>query len=142
MYMSLAVRIMSSSYDILLAYFNYQNIRCLTHIIFLHRCDHSQTIREAMRLHCVSKEHSFILFLTICNVHIVTLLYYLLSQLQCSSMLFADYLVLCENARKQAEGQLELWRKVIENKGQQGARQNIYHCLPVMTVKLNLLKKR
>ena len=31
-------------------------------------------------------------------------------------MLFADDLVLCENTRKQAEEQLKVWRKAIENK--------------------------
>ena len=33
------------------------------------------------------------------------------------AMLFADDLVLCENTREEAEEQLELWRKTIQNKG-------------------------
>ena len=33
------------------------------------------------------------------------------------TMLFANDLVACENTHEQAEEQLELWRKAIENKG-------------------------
>ena len=60
------------------------------------------------------------------------------------AMLFADDLVLCENARKEAEEQLELWeeRSRIRDCESAGARQNIYHHLHAMTVKLNLVKKR
>ena len=38
------------------------------------------------------------------------------------AMLFADDLVLCEKTREEAEEQLELWRKAIENKGLQVSR--------------------
>ena len=59
------------------------------------------------------------------------------------AMLFADDLVICKNTHGQTEEQLELWRKAIENDCESaGARQNTYHRLPVMTVKLNLVEKR
>ena len=45
-------------------------------------------------------------------------------------MLFADDLVLCENTRKQAEEQLELWRKVIENKGLRVGRSKTEYLPP------------
>ena len=56
-------------------------------------------------------------------------------------------MLLCENTREQAEEHLESWRMAIENKGQRhcesaGARQNVYHRLPVMAVKLILVEKK
>ena len=53
-------------------------------------------------------------------------------------------MILCENTREQAEEQLELWRKQsrIKDSESAGVRQNTYHHLPVMTVKLNLVEKR
>ena len=46
------------------------------------------------------------------------------------AMLFADDLVLCENTRKQAEEQLELWRKAIENKGLRVSRSKTEYLPP------------
>ena len=46
------------------------------------------------------------------------------------AMLFADDLVLCENTRKQAEEQLELWRKTIENKGLRVSRRKTEYLPP------------
>ncbi len=46
------------------------------------------------------------------------------------TMLFADDLVLCENTRKQAEEQLELWRKAIDNKGLRVNRCKIEYLSP------------
>ena len=45
-------------------------------------------------------------------------------------MLFADDLVLCENTRKEAEEQLELWRNAIENKGLRVSRNKKEYLLP------------
>ena len=45
-------------------------------------------------------------------------------------MLFADDLVLCENTREQAEEQLELWRKAIENKGMRVSRSKTEYLPP------------
>ena len=62
------------------------------------------------------------------------------------AMLFADDLVLCENTRKQAEEQLELWRRAIENKGLRVCRSKTEYLPPSSChdskVKLNLVKKR
>ena len=60
-------------------------------------------------------------------------------------MLFADDLVICENTHKQAEEQLELWRKAIENKGtasQQEQGRISTTAFLYMTVKFNLVEKR
>ena len=45
-------------------------------------------------------------------------------------MLFADDLVICENTRDQAEKQLELWRKAIENKGLRESRSKTDYLPP------------
>ena len=46
------------------------------------------------------------------------------------AMLFADDLVLCENTRKEAEEQLELWRRAIENKGLRVSRSKTEYLPP------------
>ena len=45
-------------------------------------------------------------------------------------MLFADDLVLYENTREEAEEQLELWRKAIENKGLRVSRNKTEYLPP------------
>ena len=46
------------------------------------------------------------------------------------AMLFADDLVICENTHEQAEDQLELWRKAIENKGLRVSRSKTEYLPP------------
>ena len=46
------------------------------------------------------------------------------------AMLFADDLVLCEKTREEAEEQLELWRKAIENKGLRVSRNKTEYLPP------------
>ena len=46
------------------------------------------------------------------------------------AMLFADDLVLCVNTRKEAEEQLELWRRAIENKGLRVSRSKTEYLPP------------
>ena len=55
------------------------------------------------------------------------------------AMIFVEDLVLCENTREEAEEQIELWRKAIENMGLRVS--NTYHRLPV-TTKLNMVDKK
>ena len=45
-------------------------------------------------------------------------------------MVFADELVISENTRKQAEKQLEFWRKAIENKRLRGSRSKTAYLPP------------
>ena len=45
-------------------------------------------------------------------------------------MLFVDDLVLCENTRKEAEEQLEFWRKAIENNGLRISRSKTEYLPP------------
>ena len=47
-----------------------------------------------------------------------------------NAMLLADDLVICENTREQAEEQLELWRKAIENKGRRVSRSKTEYLPP------------
>ena len=46
------------------------------------------------------------------------------------AILFADDLALCENIREEAEGQLELWRNAIENKGLRVSRNKTEYLPP------------
>ena len=46
------------------------------------------------------------------------------------AMLFPDDLVICENTREQAEKQMELWRKAIENKGLRVSRSKMDYLPP------------
>ena len=46
------------------------------------------------------------------------------------AMVFADGLVLCEKTREEAEEQLELWRKAIENKGLRVSRSKTEYLPP------------